>query len=149
MRRSLLLPILLLTLVGVSCSGDTKSTTQRSGIAVTDVWARTSLPPHANSAAFLEIENLGDEQIHLTGASTPRAGITELHTMEVVEERMKMRRVDTFPIPPGTTLVLEPGSNHLMFFELEGAWEANTTVPITLHFDEGDDLEVEAPVRPL
>ncbi|MHC4380963.1 MAG: copper chaperone PCu(A)C [Planctomycetota bacterium] len=149
MRRTLLLSILLGTLAGVSCSGNSKTTTETAGVSVTGVWARTSLPPHANSAAFLEIENLGDEQIQLTGASTARAGITELHTMEVVEERMKMRRVDSFPIPPGTTLVLEPGSDHLMFFELDGEWTADSRIPITLHFEDGDDLKVEAPVRAL
>lgn len=160
MRRAYLLSILLCLFPALACSGgdpeadsggETGSQTTRkvSGHEISDVWARNSRPPHANSAAFLDLKNLGDSTLSVVGASTPRAGITELHTMEVVEERMKMRRVDSFDIEPGATHVLEPGSDHLMFFELDGAWEVGQTIPITLEFADGTTAELQVEVREL
>jgi copper(I)-binding protein len=150
--RGLLLTLALgLPLAGFACSGGDPGNTTRTvaGFEISDAWARNSRPPHANSAAFLKIENLGDEVLKVVGASTPRAVVTELHTMEVVDEKMKMRRVDAFAIPAGQTQVLEPGSDHLMFFELDGAWEAGQTIPITLEFADGSTQDLQVEVRTL
>lgn len=151
MRRTLLLSGLLCLLPTFACSGSDQVGTSRTvrGHEISDVWARNSRPPHANSAAFLNFKNLGDAPMRIVGASTPRAGVTELHTMEVVDEKMKMRRVDAFEIPVGGTHVLEPGSDHLMFFELDAAWEIGQKIPVTLELGNGETVDLEVEVREL
>ncbi|MFK5956231.1 MAG: copper chaperone PCu(A)C [Planctomycetota bacterium] len=148
MRLALLLSSIFLL---SACSGGEEATPEKavtvSVLMPTHAWARTSRPPHENSAAFLQIENKGSASRRLIGASTPRAGVAELHSMEIIDDKMKMRRVDSFSIAPGETLVLKPGSSHLMFFELDSAWEEGQVIPITLEFEKGGAITIEAPVK--
>ncbi|MDA0666929.1 MAG: copper chaperone PCu(A)C [Planctomycetota bacterium] len=148
MRFALLLSTFILF---TACSGGEEDASvaevQNSGVTVHEVWARNSRPPHANSAAFLQIENSGSRPVQILSASTPRAGITELHSMEFVDDKMKMRRVDSFSIAPHETFLLQPGGNHLMFFELDEPWLEGQVIPITLVMSEGKPLELLATVK--
>jgi len=148
MRYALLLSTLFLF---TACSGSGEESSNLGGrvtlFTTTEVWARTSRPPHENSAAYLQIQNSSGGTIELAGASTPRAGITELHSMEMVDGTMKMRRVESFVIADGTTLELKPGGNHLMFFDLDAPWEVGQTIPISLTLKGGMDLTVDAMVK--
>ena len=52
----------------------------------------------------------------LIAVESPDARI-ELHTHEVRDNIMRMRRVEAFSLSPSTDLVLEPGGYHLMVFD--------------------------------
>lgn len=52
----------------------------------------------------------------LIGVESPDARI-EMHTHEVRDNIMRMRRVEAFSLSPGTNLVLESGGHHLMVFD--------------------------------
>ena len=148
MRCTLLLSILFLF---TACSGgeeESFNSGDPGSVSVgAEIWARTSRPPHENSAAYLEIQNISGKMIEFTAASTPRAGITELHSMEMVDGTMKMRRVESFLIAEGTTLELKPGGNHLMFFELDAPWEVGQIIPISLTLAGGLTMTVDAEVK--
>lgn len=148
MRCTLLLSILFLF---TACSGGEEESSnwddQETLHTAIEVWARASRPPHENSAAYLTISNTVGLDFELTGASTPRAGITELHSMEMVDGTMKMRRVESFLIADGTTLELKPGGNHLMFFELDAPWEVGQIISISLTLAGGLTMTVDAEVK--
>ncbi len=134
----------------IACSHEQDATAGSPGaVDVTAAWARPSLPPHENSAAFFVVHNRTDHAVQLLGASTSRAGVTELHHMEMDGDRMRMRRVPSFTIPAHGELVLEPGSNHLMFFELPAPWVDGEKVDLHLEFDSLPAVDVLAEVRPL
>jgi len=52
----------------------------------------------------------------LIGVESPDARI-EMHTHEMRDNIMRMRRVEAFSLSPGTNLVLESGGHHLMVFD--------------------------------
>lgn len=52
----------------------------------------------------------------LIAVESPDARI-ELHTHEMRDNIMRMRRVEAFSLPPGTNLVLQSGGLHLMVFD--------------------------------
>ena len=52
----------------------------------------------------------------LIGVESPDARI-EMHTHEMRDNIMRMRRVKAFSLSPGTNLVLESGGHHLMVFD--------------------------------
>ena len=52
----------------------------------------------------------------LIAVESPDARI-ELHTHEMRDNIVRMRRVEAFSLPPGTNLVLESGGHHLMVFD--------------------------------
>ncbi len=114
-------------------------------VAVEAAYLRPSLPPHTLAAGFLTLVGRG-EDLSLVEVRTPGAGRVELHTMADVQGRMVMRRVDRFDLAPDGRTVLERGGDHLMFFELDAAWELGRLIPLTLVFADGRELELELPV---
>src|SRR5262245_57873208 len=90
------------------------------GLKVSRVWTR-EIPGGAKVAAgFMTITNTGKEADTLIGGSVPIAGAFELHEMKMESGLMKMRRLDPgLVIKPGETVVLKPGSIHLMFVDLK------------------------------
>ena len=96
------------------------------------------------SAAFMLITNGTDQDVRLTGGSTAAADRVEIH--EVVDG--VMQEIDGgLAIPAGSTSTLEPGGNHVMLMGLTGDLEVGDEVTLTLRFDDGEELEVTAPVK--
>ena len=147
MRARLLLGFTLLVL---AACGRADHGASEAGISVAGAWARPSFPPHENAAAFLELTNGNDTADALIGLSVGRAAVAELHTMEVDEnDVMRMRPVERMELPPGETLTLKPGADHLMFFELDGQWKIGEEIHMVLHFEHAENLRVVAKVEPM
>lgn len=88
--------------------------------------------------------------VTLTSASSPAFGTIELHTMAMVDDKMTMRKVESFEIADGGELKLERGGNHMMMFEVSEDVVGGETIDITLNFDAGGEaqtLVIEADVR--
>ena len=66
----------------------------------------------------------------LIGVESPDARI-EMHTHEMRDNIMRMRRVEAFPLSPSTELILKSGGHHLMVFDFVP--KANKT-PLRLTF---------------
>ena len=66
----------------------------------------------------------------------------ELHTHEMRDNIMRMRRVEAFLLPPGTNLVLEPGGHHLMVFDF--VHQAHKTpLRLTFRFENAPAVTTE------
>lgn len=64
------------------------------------------------------------------------------------EMPMMMQELATgLPLPAGETVVLEPGSYHVMLLELVAPLETGQEFEVALSFAEGDDITIEVPVR--
>jgi copper(I)-binding protein len=61
---------------------------------------------------------------------------------------MKMRQVESIEIPAKGEVALQPGSFHIMLFEI-GALSEKTPMPLTLTMDDGEKLELSLPVKPI
>jgi copper(I)-binding protein len=127
-------------------SGDSQD--PYSGVLeIEDASARTSRPPHSNSAAFMTLINNGNQDLVIVGVKTSRAKVAELHTMLHEDGKMKMRRVERLVVPAKGELELKTGADHLMFFELDKAWRIGDKLQLTLlfakHPEQVVSLEVE------
>ncbi|MEC7551607.1 MAG: copper chaperone PCu(A)C [Pseudomonadota bacterium] len=79
----------------------------------------------------------------LIAVESPDARI-ELHTHEMRDNIMRMRRVDAFSLPPGKNLVLESGGHHLMVFDF--VREADKTpLRLTFRFEEAPAVTTQVP----
>lgn len=98
----------------------------------------------------LQVEG-GD--VRLIGASSTDFSAIELHTMTMIDGKMRMRPAETgFEIADGETLRLRRGGNHMMMFDPSPEVTRGETVDITLNFEaDGEPLSlvVEADVRAL
>ena len=85
------------------------------------------------------------------GASSPVAGVTEVHEMKLVDNVMKMRPLPALDPPAGQAVELKPGGYHIMLLDLKQPVAQGSTVPLTLVFEAKDGQrttqELQAPVR--
>ena len=106
------------------------------------------VPPNAPaSGAFMLISNRGGSDRQLVKAESPAARIVELHTHINEDGVMKMRAVPAIGIKAQGQTQLKPGSFHVMLIELKQPLREGDVVPITLDFDDGTRLKVDAPVQ--
>ena len=120
-------------------------------VSVADPWVRATVAAQKASGAFMTLTAARDAR--LVAASSPVAGIVEIHEMAMEQNVMRMRAVGGLDLPAGKAVELKPGGYHVMLMELKGPLKAGDTVPITLVFEGPDKsrqtVEVKAMVRPL
>jgi copper(I)-binding protein len=83
----------------------------------------------------------------LTGVSSERFGAIEIHTMESVDGKMRMRRLERIEIGCEQDTALSPGGKHLMLFRAVGRPERGARIPMRLEFEDGSAQTVEFEVR--
>ena len=118
-------------------------------IEVKDAWVRTSVPGQKATGAFMKIT--AREGSRLVSASSPVAGVTEVHEMKMDGNIMKMRALENgLDLPAGKTVELKPGGFHVMLMDLKSALPKDSTVALTLVFKDAkgaeSKLELKLPV---
>jgi copper(I)-binding protein len=138
-QLSRLVPALALAIAAVAAhAGDAP--------VVTGAWSRATPPGVSVGAAYLMITG-GDRDDRLTGASSERAEMVELH--EVVEEGgvAKMRPTGEVEVPAGKRVELAPKGRHLMLMGLDAPLVAGQTYALVLKFAESGEQKVTVTVR--
>lgn len=112
------------------------------GVAAVDVknaWARPSVPGQSGTGAFMQLS--APQGLRLVGASTPLAGVAELHEMRMDDNTMRMRELkDGLALPARQTVELKPGGYHLMLMDLKQPLAKGTQLPLTLRFVDAQGL---------
>lgn len=117
---------------------------------VKDPWARATVAQQKASGAFMQLQSAKGGK--LLSASSPVAGVVEIHEMAMEGNVMKMRAVPSLDLPAGKTVDLKPGGYHVMLMDLKKPLAAGDTVPLTLVVESAgqrETVEVKATVRPL
>ena len=106
------------------------------------------VPPNAPaSGAFMTISNHGGSDRQLVKAESPAARVVELHTHVNEDGVMKMRPVPAIDIKAHGQTQLKPGSFHIMLIDLKQPLKEGDQVALTLDFDDGTRLQLDAPVQ--
>jgi copper(I)-binding protein len=138
MRIARFAPLALLVLVG--CHHAATLSAERA-------WVRLPAVPGHPGAAYLTIHG-GPERMRLIAVESQAAGSTELHaSMTMGPGGMTgMQRLDGLDIPANGTVAFAPGGNHVMMFGLGATLKAGGTVPLSVRFEKGAPLTIEAKV---
>lgn len=108
-----------------------------AGITLSHPWIRATPAGAAVAGGFVEIRNDGAFADRLVGGSADFAARVEIHEMAMDGEIMRMRALkDGLAIAPGATVMLKPGSYHVMFMKLARPLVAGETVGGTLVFEK-------------
>ena len=118
-------------------------------LKIVNPYARATPPGARSGGAYLTIENHGRDNDQLIRAESPVAASTELHTMRMEGEVMRMRAVTSIGIPAGATMALAPGGYHVMLVGLKKPLVAGERVPLALTFEKAGTIDVEVTVAPL
>lgn len=105
--------------------------------------------PHARATAagqsvgggFLSVTNAGADD-RLVSASSAVAASTELHTMAMEGDVMRMRQVDGVALPAGQRVELKPGGYHVMFVGLKAPLKAGDKFAMKLRFEKAGEVDV-------
>ena len=117
---------------------------------VKEPWARATVAQQKASGAFMQLQSAKGGK--LLSASSPVAGVVEIHEMAMEGNVMKMRAVPSLDLPAGKTVDLKPGGYHVMLMDLKKPLAAGDTVPLTLVVESAgqrETVEVKVTVRPL
>lgn len=123
--------------------------TAHAQVSVAKPWVRTTVAQQTTTAAYLTITSAQGGK--LVSASSPIAANVDLHEMKMAGDLMKMRAVDTLPLPAGQAVKLKPNGYHLMMTGLKAPVKAGDTVPLTLVVEDAkgkrETVEVKAAAR--
>ena len=117
-------------------------------VAVTDAWARATMPGQKVSGAYFRIQS--DVDAKLVGASSPAVPRVEMHEMKMDGDIMRMREVKTIELPKGRAVALEPGGYHIMLMNLPKPIAAGDVIPLSLTIESGgkrQTVDVKAEAR--
>ncbi|KHT44878.1 copper chaperone PCu(A)C [Vibrio sinaloensis] len=110
-------------------------------------WSREAPPNATVIAGFFQFKNLASEDDFLISASTPISDHVEIHTHEMADGVMKMKKIDSVRIGSMKTVMFEPGGYHLMIFNPKKSYQQGERFPMTLQFKHAGKVEVELAVE--
>jgi copper(I)-binding protein len=139
MKRSL---ILISALVALAAQAQT---------TVKDPWVRGTVAGQKATGMFAQVTSASGGK--LVSATSPVAGVVEIHEMVMDGSVMKMRAVAGLDLPAGKTVELKPGGFHVMLMDLKQELKVGESVPLTLVIESAggkrESVELKAPVKPL
>jgi copper(I)-binding protein len=97
----------------------------------------------------MKVNNNGASDHALVGGSSPAAEVVELHTHTMEDGMMRMRQVEKIDLPAGESVSLQPGGLHVMLIGLKQNLVPDESIPLTLRFEDGSEVTLQAPVRKL
>ena len=141
--KTLPLATLLCALIGTPALAQT---------TVKDPWVRGTVAQQKATGAFLQITSAAGGR--LVSASSPAAGVVEIHEMKMDGNTMQMRALPQgLDLPAGKAVDLKPGGYHVMLMDLKAPLKAGDTVDLSLVVEARDGkretLAVKAPVKAL
>ena len=117
-------------------------------VDVQGAWARATVPGQKASGAFMKLTASSDTQ--LVSASTPAAGVTEIHEMKMEGNTMSMRPLEGgLVLPAGKIVALAPGGYHVMLMDLKQQLTKGSKIALTLTFRTNGNQttqEIQVPV---
>lgn len=122
----------------------------RGDIKIVEPWARATPGGAKVGAGYVTITNTGKTADRLIGGTAAVAGVFELHDMTMTDGIMRMRKLDQgIDLKPGATVVLRPGSLHVMFIDLRQPLKQGEKIKGTLVFEKAGAVEIEYDVAPI
>ncbi|MDO9359453.1 MAG: copper chaperone PCu(A)C [Polaromonas sp.] len=114
-------------------------------VDVSNAWVRTAVPGQSGTGAFMTL--VAKDGAKLVGASSPVAGVTEVHEMKMDGDVMRMRAVPALDLPAGKAVQLKPGGYHVMLMELKQTLPKGASVPLTLTLRDAKGRESKVELK--
>ena len=113
---------------------------QPSPITISGAWVRATVPGQGGTGAFMTLQS--PQTLELVGASTPVAGVAQVHAMKLEGNTMHMQHLPALALPAHQSVTLTPGGNHIMLMDLKQPLAAGSTIAITLQLKDAAGVAV-------
>ncbi|MDD4911325.1 MAG: copper chaperone PCu(A)C [Sideroxydans sp.] len=142
MKRILMTSVLAMTAVTSAYASD---------VNVKDAWSRATAP--GQDSAMVQAVITSKKAAKLVSVACKDAATSELHSMVMEGDLMKMRQVDAIELPAGKAVDLGEAGYHLMLMGLKKPLEAGkkTNCEMIVRGADGKDSKVQviAKIKPL
>lgn len=101
-------------------------------------------------AIYMTVSNRTGETDRMIGFKMERAGRTELHTMAIENDIMRMRRVENFEFPSNwdnTVYALSSKGDHIMAFDFTSDFIVGEKIKATAVFEKSGDVPMTITVK--
>jgi len=140
-----LLAAAFLSLGALSATADAHE--QKLGdLVLHHAWSRATPGGAKSGAAYVEIENTGNEADQLVGASSDVAAMTEVHQMSMDGGMMTMKPAGAVDIPAHGKVELKPHGLHVMLMGLKKPLAEGDTFVVTLTFAKAGSVDLQVVV---
>ena len=130
-------------LAATASAGDVKA----GSLTIEQPWVRATIGDSADSAAYMKIENAGDQPDRLVAVKTDAAEDAMLHESRMEDGVMKMVHLpDGIEIPAHGAAELKPLGMHVMLMGLKQPLKEGGRLPLTLTFATAGEVKVDAVV---
>ena len=137
----------VIAIAALLCSAQTWA----GDVAVSGAWTRATAP--GQEGAALQFSIISKKEAQLVAISSPVAGAAEIHSMTHDNGVMKMRAVESLPLPADKMVDLKAGGYHVMLLNLKTPLKAGGKMPfaVTVQFADKHKTTVKAKaeVKPL
>jgi periplasmic copper chaperone A len=117
-------------------------------VTVTDAWARATVQGQKATGAFMKIT--AKDNAKLVSASSPAAGVVEIHEMKMDKDVMRMSALPNgLELPAGKAVELKPGGYHVMLMDLKAPLVKDTAVPLTLTVQDAKGVKSNVELKVL
>jgi copper(I)-binding protein len=134
-----------------ACASDSDSddaaAAETCPITVSDPWVKAT--DMEMTGAFGVLENTSDAEVVVASASSPQAGMMEIHEVVMQDGEMVMQAKDGgLVVPAGASATLAPGTDHLMLMKLPAPIPAGDEVEITVTCADGGSVTWTSVAKP-
>lgn len=116
-------------------------------VRVIDGYVRGLPPGQPVTAAFMRLQNTGDQAIEIISVSSDSAERAEFHAHVHRNGMMGMEKVDSLVVEANSELLLVPGEYHLMLININRPLVDGDKVKIELGTSDKQQLQMVLPVR--
>ncbi len=116
-------------------------------MSATDIEAVAPLPGRTFAAAYLTLHNQGPVPLTVSRVSSTHFAKVEIHESQVVDDVIRMRRLDSVTIDVGESVKFESGGKHLMLIDPKECLDVGDSITLQFDYDNEGMLIVSAPLR--
>ncbi len=114
------------------------SSAAHAQLRVDSAWVRATVPNQSATGAFMRLT--AQKDVVLTGASSPVAGIVEVHEMSMDQGIMQMRAAGPGLMEVGQTIEPKSDGVHIMMMKLKKQIKAGESVRMSLSLKAADGI---------
>lgn len=116
-------------------------------VLLEDAWSPPSIPGSKVGVAYFTLHNDTDVPVTIVEAASPAAHTVELHTHQIVDDIMQMRKVDAIDVMAGESVTARPHGLHIMLIDLTEQLIEGETIPLTLTLSTGQQVSAKAAIE--
>ena len=109
-------------------------------------WGRL-MPGRTPAAAYLELENHGEQTVQLTGAASSEFGRVMVHQSSDKDGMSHMSHAQAVNVPAAGRLTLQPGAYHVMLEKPQNRLAVGGKITLSLRLSDDTQVQTQCELR--